>query len=170
MVKKKIISALSILLAVSVLTTSTVFAFATSGTRIPAKTASYSWGSSITTMYKTAWKTAANDWYSASNASIYYSSSSSNTVDTYSESGNTNGYVTKISTGNKITSFAVMINTNNCTTSTTARATSGHEIGHLLGLDDLSSGIAIMYSSRDRNSIYKPQADDIEGVLYVYGY
>lgn len=39
-----------------------------------------------------------------------------------------------------------------------------HEFGHSFGLDDITSGIAIMNINRNRSSIYTAQQDDINGV------
>lgn len=39
-----------------------------------------------------------------------------------------------------------------------------HELGHAMGLYDLSSGTAIMSTNRDRSTIYSPRLDDIYGV------
>jgi hypothetical protein len=49
--------------------------------------------------------------------------------------------------------------------STNARkSTCVHELGHAMGLNDLTSGTAIMNVNRNRDSIYNPQSDDINGV------
>lgn len=168
---KKILTFLSIFF-ISVLYTSSVFAFTTGPYRVDAKSASYKWGSNITSTYKTAWENAANDWYNVDNAAFYYSSSSSNIVNARSISGD-NAYGTiyyQTTSGNKLRKFKVEINTSKCTNGTIARSTSGHEIGHALGLGDLTSGTAIMNGNRNRSSIYTPQTDDVNGVRYVYGY
>lgn len=168
---KKFLKYLGAFLAI-VLCTSTVFAFATNSYRVDAKTASYKWGSNISGTYKTAWQNASNDWYNADKVAFYYSSSSSNIVNARAISGDT-AYGTiyyQTTTGNKLRKFKVELNTLKCTNGTIARSTSGHEIGHALGLGDLTSGTAIMNGNRNRSSIYKPQTDDINGVRYVYGY
>lgn len=52
---------------------------------------------------------------------------------------------------------------------TVAASAATHELGHPLGLGDLTSGTAIMNVNRDRSTIYKPQTDDIDGVNWIYG-
>ncbi|SFE87446.1 Matrixin [Paenibacillus algorifonticola] len=53
--------------------------------------------------------------------------------------------------------------------SKTRRSTAGHELGHALGLDHVSVLVtAIMNSSRDRETVYTPQTDDINGVNALY--
>lgn len=168
---KKILMYLCAALAI-VLCTSSVFAFSTGSYRVDAKNASYTWGSDITSTYKTAWENAANDWYNVDNVTFYYSSSSSNIVNARSISGDS-AYGTiyyQTTSGNKLQKFKVELNTLKCTNGTIAHSTSGHEIGHALGLADLTSGTAIMNKNRNRSSIYTPQTDDIDGVKYVYGY
>lgn len=43
-----------------------------------------------------------------------------------------------------------------------------HELGHSLSLGDLNSGTSIMNENRNRNTMYKPQTDDINGVNAYY--
>lgn len=43
-----------------------------------------------------------------------------------------------------------------------------HEMGHALCLDHNTSSTSLMNSNRNRNSIYKPNQDDIRGVNYAY--
>lgn len=47
-------------------------------------------------------------------------------------------------------------------------STSTHEIGHALGLNDLTSGTAIMNNNRNRNTITTPQSDDVNGANANY--
>ncbi len=46
----------------------------------------------------------------------------------------------------------------------TPQSTGVHELGHAAGLADLSSGTAIMNTSRNRESIFTPRTDDVNGV------
>ncbi|UNK16340.1 hypothetical protein MNQ98_17645 [Paenibacillus sp. N3/727] len=49
------------------------------------------------------------------------------------------------------------------------QSTFAHELGHALHLADLQSGIALMNQKRDRDKIYTPEQDDINGVnAYVW--
>jgi len=52
---------------------------------------------------------------------------------------------------------------------TQRRSTTGHELGHALGLDRTANA-AIMNNVRDRNVIYTPKDEDIKGVNAIYGY
>ena len=45
-----------------------------------------------------------------------------------------------------------------------ARSAAVHELGHPMGLYDLTSGTAIMNQNRDRTSIYVPQTDDVNNL------
>lgn len=47
------------------------------------------------------------------------------------------------------------------------RGTAGHEWGHCFGLDE-TTGQVLMNPNRDRNTIYTPQSDDIDGINYLY--
>jgi Matrixin len=59
-------------------------------------------------------------------------------------------------------------------TDTQLRSTTGHEIGHALGLDHppKTTSQILMYTLqyRDRNVLYTPQTDDVNGVNSIYGY
>lgn len=44
-----------------------------------------------------------------------------------------------------------------------------HELGHSLKLDHNSRNDSIMNSARNRNTMFTPQADDINGVNAIYG-
>jgi predicted Zn-dependent protease len=51
--------------------------------------------------------------------------------------------------------------------STKNKGVFSHEIGHALGLDHETSTSVVMYST-DARTVYKPAADDIAGVNYLY--
>jgi hypothetical protein len=44
----------------------------------------------------------------------------------------------------------------------------GHEQGHGFGLGESSVNPALMNQNRDRETIYKPQQDDINGINAIY--
>lgn len=66
----------------------------------------------------------------------------------------------------------VLLNTNNPgiqTKSKTRRSVAGHELGHALGLHEENSvANALMNQNRNRETIYTPQTDDINGVNARY--
>lgn len=43
-----------------------------------------------------------------------------------------------------------------------------HELGHPLGLGDLKSGSALISHTRNKQTIYKSQTDDINGIKKIY--
>lgn len=65
-----------------------------------------------------------------------------------------------------VTSFSIFLNANNFeySTSNERRSTCAHELGHAMGLDDITSGTAIMNIYRNRSLIYRPKNDDANGV------
>ena len=48
------------------------------------------------------------------------------------------------------------------------QSVAAHQLGHPYGLGDLSSGNSLMSHARNRNTIYKPQTDDINGIKRIY--
>lgn len=77
---------------------------------------------------------------------------------------------TNINIFKEITSYNSYLNTGTPSLSKTnyGRSTAAHELGHAIGLDDLSSGNSLMSHSRDRSLIYTPQSDDLQGVNAIY--
>lgn len=43
-----------------------------------------------------------------------------------------------------------------------------HELGHGVGLGESSASPAVMNQARDREKIYTPQTDDVDGVNHIY--
>lgn len=51
---------------------------------------------------------------------------------------------------------------------TRRRSTTGHEIGHALGLDH-PTGAVLMNDTRNRDQVFSPKLDDVNGVNSIYG-
>lgn len=138
------------------------------------KTASYKWGDKCieSSVYKSAWELAIDDWDASNDATYYLSAVSANELNLYDEASTSEfGYTRRISVNYDILeTFELALNRGNSEIRkpNVARSTAVHELGHTLGLADRSSGTAIMNTNRDRSSIYLPQTDDINGVNAVY--
>ncbi len=65
--------------------------------------------------------------------------------------------------------YGYTVGNSNITQTNVARSTANHEYGHVLGIDDLTSGTAIMNVNRNRKTIYVPKADDKNGITAIYG-
>lgn len=136
------------------------------------------WGDNLQTLgtvHRTAWSTAIDDWESAADVSILYSSRSANrlesswvddeawygltTIEEYDYDANLGWYITE--------QFLCELNSAASMSATVARSVANHEFGHVFGLDH-TTGNSIMNSGRNRNQIYIPQADDIAGVEAIY--
>ncbi len=171
--KVAIVLLLLILLITSIITSS---AYAFGPYHLANKGASYQWGSNLqipgSTM-RTVWETAISDWANTASTNYYYLPNSVNEFDTYSEADTS--YFGKTfyleHDGKILKSFSAnlnMLNTTITTNTTVARSTANHEIGHTLGIDHVTSGTAIMNTSRDRTQIYIPRYDDKLGVQALY--
>ena len=149
-----------------------VRAYTLQGSYIQNKTASFRWGNTSSAI-TTAWNSALNSWATASSANIYNSTYSSNILTSYiALSSPKYGELVYDNAGGyyilQFTGYINMAITANQTNATVRQSTACHEIGHLLGLDDLTSGTAIMNVNRTRTAIYTPKQDDKNGVSAVY--
>ena len=174
---KKLRFCISLFLLCSIMITVTVpaNAYSTHSWKLSSKSASYTWGSNLQvsgSVIRNSWESAIGDWYSASSVNFYYSSASPNVLNSiYESSSSLYGRTTVSHSGGIVTSFKANINSGNSSISQTnvARSTANHEFGHVLGLDDLTSGTAIMNVNRNRKTVYVPKTDDKNGITAIYG-
>ena len=171
--KKIIITSLAIIISFLVGTVS-VDAYALTGWKFSTISESYKWGnniSKVSSSYKNAFIKAVDSWNNAVNVKYSYHYNSKNTCDTYSKSSNSE-YGTTVTTYNsnkKVVEFHSKINSANTNiTGNVYQSVAAHELGHPYGLGDLSSGNSLMSHARNRNTIYKPQTDDINEIKRIY--
>jgi len=157
-------------------TTISVSAYDLSGWHLYLKSASYSWGYLLQTsgsVIRDAWEDAINDWDDACSANFYYNSSSISELNSgYEDSDEMFGWINVTRNyDDSLAYFFAYINAGNVHIGETnvARSVANHELGHVLGLGDISSGRAIMNTGRNRRSIYTPQTDDLNGIAAIYG-
>ena len=144
------------------------------GIKIPSLSTSYSWDSTISwnISMKNAWNSARDAWGSSNGVTYYYMSNSGYKQGCMKEAssslygeityapniwGDMMGYSAKINISNP-----------NITKTNVAKSTAVHEIGHSLGLDDLTSGTSIMNGNRNRQTIHIPQSIDKSRVNSLY--
>lgn len=129
---------------------------------------------------RASWDTAVSDWNSEQ-SKIKFDLSSSNfstlsTVGTMSDPDQSYyGSAFTSRPNNVISYFSLYLNTGNTTivnNGIVRRSTANHELGHGMGIADITSGpvLAVMNIGRDRTKIYLPQQDDKNAVNTKYAF
>lgn len=156
----------------SIIVVSPTQAYSLIGHKLPSKYSSIKFDSMHST-YKTYWNNAITSWKS-NGCSFIEQTNAIGTLSTKSISNsNTLGifYSDVVNIYGELTSYRVYLNTNassSLSQTNWGRSTACHELGHALGLDDLSSGSSLMSHSRNRSNIYYPQTDDLNGIKVIY--
>lgn len=142
--------------------------------KMPTRTTTYKWGNRLsggsTTIIGKAWTSGALSWRNASNLFINFNANSVNILNSVNEVS-TNSYGSMTTTYNKklVTKFYGVINANakDISKSNVAKSVAVHELGHAFGLDH-STAHSIMNSTRNRNLLHNPTADDKNGIKAIY--
>lgn len=173
-VRKTIVTFL-FLVAITIIPPATAYAYSLQSYRLPKGTTQFMYGKELSDYpnVKTQWTNAVNSWNNISKAPVKFSSFPAhlNSLSVIVINSSTLYGVTNSTTsGGKITQFLSLVNMGNPknSSSNVIRSVACHELGHLLGLADLSSGTAIMNNNRNRGTLYTPQKDDINGVHAGY--
>lgn len=181
--KRKLFGCSFFLMLLSIVCSVSVFAYTLDTYKLDTKAASYSWGDrlqGLSSSMKTAWEQGADAWYTSSvHADFFYSASSVNKLNAYYAPTDpyicdAYGYMQKYRAPNNVNvgrfEGALNVDMPNLTVPSVWKSVAVHEFGHLIGITDLRSGIAVMNNNRDRASISVPQSDDIAGVNASYPY
>lgn len=135
---------------------------------------SYKWGSGLTSsMIQNGWTNGADSWRVSTKSFVrfYHNSGSVNTFSQYyvRDYGDYGEILYLNISGGLLTRFEAKLNEFSISTNNVAQSVAVHEIGHALGLSDLSSGASVMNHNRNRAVIITPQTDDLNGIRAIYG-
>lgn len=174
--RSKIVKIFSLVVVIVMVATTSAHAYSLTGWYLYYKTAYFKWGDYIQTSGSTvrnAWEDAIDDWNDACSANFYYSSGAISELNSmHDDDDELLGWTyTYPNTDGSVAYFFGYLNAWSPYIGQTnvARSSANHELGHVLGLDELYSGRAIMNLHRDRTSIYLPQTDDLNGIAAIYG-
>lgn len=173
MKKKFILTLVALICILSASFSSDASAYVKTGWKLSSTTQSFKWGASLQDgLYKTGWNNAIASWENATASNVklnfFYHSSSVHFLTRWTEKDST--YYGKMITTSKngiVTKYQGYLNDYAVKNSNVAKSTAVHELGHALGLDH-NKGTSIMNSARNRNTMTKPQTDDINGVKSIY--
>jgi Matrixin len=155
-------------LTTAALYSSNVFAFSVTGKKQCTNPVYFRWGGSISYNHQTGASQAMKNWAVAqSYRNFVGNNSASGVIDSYREADGWNGY-TGYSAGEDscIDYWVTKLNHEYTTTYEKSVKIAGHELGHVLGLDDNNYTTTLMYKYTPNVSV--PQADDIKGINYIY--
>ncbi|GGB72904.1 peptidase [Fictibacillus barbaricus] len=159
----------------SVLFCNSSFAYELEGYKMPATSTSYKWGSNLdsgSSVIKTGFIDAMTNWENKTVWNdFFYNSNSLNTLNSWYEvSSSYYGRNTSYGVSDGVADYfksEVNSGNSNITKINVAKSTATHELGHAMGIDhnDINS---IMNSARNREVLYMPQTDDINGIAAIY--
>lgn len=174
--RSKIIKVFSLIVVIVMATATSASAYSLAGWYLYYKTADFKWGNYIQmsgSTVRNAWEDAIDDWNDACSADFYYSSGAISELNSmHDDDAELVGWTDVLqSTSGSVAYFYGYLNAwfPDIGQTNVARSAANHELGHVLGLDELYSGRAIMNLRRDRTSIYLPQTDDLNGIAAIYG-
>ena len=149
-----------------------IYAYSLTGYKLPSKYSSIKF-ESMSSTYRSYWNLGIASW-STKGCSFIEQTSAIGTLSAKSISDSSIlgiYYRDTVNIYGEITAYRAYLNTNassSLSKTNWGRSTACHELGHPLGLNDLSSGNALMSHARNRSSIYSPQTDDLNGINAIY--
>ncbi|MFC7440528.1 matrixin family metalloprotease [Laceyella putida] len=163
-----IVLAICLGLTSAALYTSNVFAFSVTSKKQCSDPVYFRWGGSISYNHQTGTSQAIKNWHAAQTYRNFVGdSTASGVIDSYREADGWNGYAGYSSGGDNCMDYwIVKLNQEYTTTYEKSIKIGGHELGHILGLDDNNYPTTLMYKYTP--NVSTPQEDDINGLDYIY--